>query len=276
MLYRIIFFLFLTLAHQSGGPLLSREPPTLSRNFIKQSCEFSFILDYFSYDTDHFWNKDGDRKKAFNSLNQKQVNAYVEFGITDYDTIGIYGNYTQNIEEMNGNKRGIGDFELCWKHLFWSREGHYISSRVLVIVPTGPKKTTIRYGEAGVEFDIHYQRDLCILNRSAWFEVMGGYRAYSGFPSDQIRGHAVFGYQPFSNFTFIGELQLDYGVYNGENTFHGPILYLAPQYRLLTGQVQCVYNILECLSIFAGYSQNLWGENIGTGGGWFGGISLDY
>lgn len=252
-----------------------REPLIMTSDFLKTRGEVSSIVQYTHYETDHFWNRHGDKKKAYNRLRQNEIELYSEVGITNCDTLGIDANYVNNEEKLNWTSRGFGDVELCWKRYLASAGGYLFSSRIVGIIPVGDKKTTVRYGEWGFELDLHCQKDFMLCNRFGWYELLGGYRYYHGFPSDQIKFHAVVGYHVFDRFRIIGGLYLNYGIENGKQ-FHGPILTLPPRYRLLKAEIHGVVHLANCVSVFVGGFQHLWGENIGTGGGLTSGLWVDF
>jgi hypothetical protein len=252
-----------------------KEPLVLSKNFLKNKNEISCFVHYTHYQTDHFWNREGQRRKAYNQLQQDGVDIYAQYGLSCQDTLGLYAYYVRNNEQLNWNSTGVGDLELHWKHFLGSVSVHAFSSRLIAIVPVGKKKTTVRYGEWGVEADLHCQRNFTFHNRSGWYELLAGYRYYGGFPSDQVKISIVAGYQPFPLLKVIGRLYLNWGVLNGKEERHGPVLTLPPRYRLLTSELHVVFCLAKWISGFAGFFQHLWGENIGTGGGFFAGISFD-
>lgn len=252
------------------------EPIVIADNFIKDKYEFSFIAEASFYRTDHFWNEKGKRRRVHNKLDQRLFPIFVEFGVTQDDTIGLYMYNVINDESMNGKKEGFSDIELCWKRYLTSRNGYDFSLRAIGIIPTGESIQTVRYGRFGVELDLHCQKHFTIWDRCGWFELMGGYRYYNGFPSDQIKLNGVIGYQLFSRLRLLGAFYLDYGLFNGHAKFCGPILTLPPRFRLLTTKFYGVITITQWAEVFAGSFQNIWGENIGTGAGYFGGLSIDF
>ena len=252
------------------------EPIIVTSDFLKQPGEVSIIAQYSFYKTDHFWNQHGQRRKAYNRLRQNVVDLYAEYGVTKGDTLGLYSCYVNNEEKLNHFSRGVGDIELCWKRFFVELGCHTFAWRLIGVIPVGERKTTVRYGEWGVELDLHAQHDFCFQNRWGWYEVLAGYRYYHGFPSDQLKFYAVAGYQLLSRLTAIGGLYFDYGVYNSSKGSHGPVLTLPPRYRLLKAELHGVFCVAQYVSIFAGGFQHLWGEHIGTGGGFFAGLWIDF
>lgn len=274
---RIFIFLMLAFVLLASHSVYGKEPLVIADNFIKEKGEFSFIGDYLRYETDHFWNKQGKKRRAYNHLSHQEVDIFLEYGLTQNDTVGVYTYLIQNDEKLNKrNKRGVEDLEICWKHFLITKCLFDFSFRVIGIIPVEEQKIGITYGRYGVEFDLHCQREFTFQNRCGWYELMAGYRYYNGFPSDVLKVNGVIGYQLFPRLRVMGAAYLDYGLFNGREKFVGPVLTLAPQYRLLEIKLYAVFTLTRFCDLFAGGFQHVWGENVGTGGGYFTGISLDF
>lgn len=273
--------LFLSFSFLTAPLILGREPLTVSPDFIKDRGEISIISGYSFYRTSHFWNRNGRKRPAFDRLINRNIDFYLEYGLTCADTLGFYSSYMENREDLNGNKRGLEDVEISWKHYLTNLGQFALSSRLIGIIPTRffPDKrsfTTIRYGRIGAEFDLHLQRNFCLLERPGWFETLVGYRYYDGSPSDLVKANAIIGYDIFPRIRIIGSAFLDYGVYNGNEPFRGLILNLPPRYRLLKTQIHGVFAINQYTSFYLGSYQHVWGQEIGSGVGYFGGLWLDF
>lgn len=263
------FFCFFQTIH-------SNEPIVLSNDFIKSKGEFSSIFEYSTYKTDHFWNKHGKKKAAHNDLKQKDFHLFIEYGLNNKNTIGLYTNFVRNREYLHWTLEGFGDTEICWKRYWINWKQWEISSRLLGIIPSGEKKTSVRYGRFGAELDLHVQRNFLLAKRSGWCEFLAGYRYYNGFASDQIKFTAIAGYQLFSRLRLVGSTYLNYGLFNRHERFKGPILTLSPSYRLLKMKFHLVFTVTKHSEVFVGYTQHVWGQNIGTGNGIYTGLWIGF
>src|SRR6202011_1634528 len=138
------------------------------------------------------------------------------------------------------------------------------SFQIVGIVPTGDDVVSIRYGEWGVETDLHIEKELDWHSHFTWFEILGGYRRYQGLPSDQLRAQIIWGYYLFPQLKIIGECNVTYSLSLHEKKFQGPVLILPQNYRLIQTQIKLVWNFSDYGSAFIGSTQNLYGKNVGT------------
>ena len=273
---KIRFFLPFLLIFFTIFRVSCQELPTVSERFLKDYQEISFITQYNFFSSDRFWNKKGRNISAYNKVTHQSVSLFAEYGIASTDTVGLYTFYAQNHEEMNRSPRGIGDLELVWKHFISSIQSYDFSFQIIGIIPTGDAITSVRYGEWGIESDLHCQKNFTLYERFAWFEVLAGYRYYHGSPSDQLRGQIIGGYYLLPSLKLICEAAVDYSLSLKDDRFEGPVLIMPMNYRLLQTREQLVWDVSEWVSVYIGSSQNLYGRNIGAEISFFGGIWFDY
>lgn len=105
---------------------------------------------------------------------------------------------------------------------------------------------------------------------------MIGYRKYEGFPSDQLRAQAMVNFFLFSRLQITGSSHLEYGLFNGSSRTDESLFLLNPNYRLLRSQIDVVLCLYKGASIFVGYHRHLWGRNVGTEGGMYGGTQIQF
>lgn len=232
-------------------------------------------LTYLSYyKTNHFWNKHGKRLPTFNKFDRKTYRLDMEYDITENQAVYMKGGYTMLDESLNGRSRGIEDTEFSWQCLFQGNDCQALSGRFTAIIPVGPKKSCVRYGKFGAEFKLLYSRIIDFLDHEWWYDIGAGYRAYSGFPSDQLRADFSVGCAITPRAWVLSSMQLYYGLFNGESKFNQNNICFNPNFRLLTTQVQGIIQIHQYLSFNVGGFLHLWGENVGAGGGFYGGTWL--
>lgn len=232
-------------------------------------------LSYFSYyKTEHFWNQNGKRLPSFNKFNRKSYRLDMEYDINCKHAVYLKGGYTMVDERLNGRSRGIEDPEASWQYLFCGDACSALSGRVTAIIPVGPKKSCVRYGKFGAEFKLLYSRIVEVLCHECWYDLGFGYRAYTGFPSDQIRADVSLGCTIRPNIWILSSTQLYYGLFNGKSKANRNNICFNPNFRLITTQVQGIVQVHRYLAFNAGGFFHLWGENIGAGGGAYGGMWL--
>ena len=195
----------------------------------------------------------------------------MEYDITARQAVYLKGGYSMVNERLNGRSRGIEDPEASWQCLLYGDQGSAFSGRLTAIVPIGDKKCCIRYGKFGVEFKLLYSRIFELFNRQWWYDLNLGYRTYTGFPSDQLRSNFSIGCTITPNFWILSSTQLYYGLGHGDSQVNRNNICFNSNFRLLTTQVQGIIQIYKHLALNAGGFFHLWGENVGAGGGVYGG-----
>jgi hypothetical protein len=234
-------------------------------------------LTYFSYyKTDHFWNKQGKKLPTFNTFSRKSYRLDMEYDINCLNAVFLQGGYTMVDESLNGRSRGIEDLETSWQHLFYRKGCSAFSGKATLIIPIGPKKSCVRYGQWGGELKILYSRLFNLLQRCCWYDLGLGYRIYSGFPSDQVRANLSIGCNLMPYVWLINTTRLDYGVFNGRAKANPNNICFNPNYRLLETQIEGLIQVYKYVLVTAGGYFHLWGENIGAGGGFYSGLWITF
>lgn len=252
------------------------EEPHYQTAFIGNAGDCESLWSYSDYSTDHFWNKHGKKLPTFNHFFRKDCHLYAECALNFCNSLFIHGGYAVIDESLNGHCRGVEDIEMGWKWLIHSGQTSALTSQLMAIIPAGRKKSSIRYGEGGAEFSLLYSDQFFLCQRSGWYDLALGYRHYTGFPSDQIRSNVALGYNVIPRLHLIVTSDLIYGLWNGNSHCNFNNVTLNPNFRLLKGHIECVVNLCSHISISFGAYRHLWGRNVGTGGGWFGGLWIDF
>ncbi len=232
---------------------------------------------YWTYESSTFWNSNGKEKDAYNEFEQQAVWLFLQYGLTNCDTLSIEGGWARIEESLDGKAFGFEDVEIGWKHCFGTKWYHTISAQVIGIIPSETEfKPGLRYGQFGGEIDLMASKGIHLLGCRGSYDLNLGYRFYEGFPSDQIRAYYGINLFPCSRLMLTGCLQLEYGLFNGDSRKDTSFFLLNPNYRLLRGQLEAQLYLIKGVSLTLGYQQHLWGRNIGTNGGVYGGASLTF
>lgn len=240
--------------------------------FIGPGSTFYGLTYYSYYQTDHFWNQNGKKLDLFENFRRHTYRLDLEYALNTKNSFFLKGGYTTVEEKLNGNSRGIEDPEISWQRLLKENDNSALSFKATFIIPVGQKKSCVRYGKFGGEAKLLYSRTFNWLERPFWYDLTLGYRAYNGYPSDQARASASLGCQVFSRLWLIGSSQLYYGLFNGHSSGNFNRTCLNPNFRLLNTQFQCIVDVYKNFSITLGGYAHLWGENIGSGGGFYSGL----
>lgn len=232
-------------------------------------------LSYFSlYKTDHFWNKNGKKHPTFNKFRRSSYRLDLEYDLNCQHAIFLESGYTMVDESLNGRSRGVEDPEASWQYLFYRNSNTAFAVKTTLIIPAGHKKSCVRYGVWGGELKLLYSKLFGLLQTDCWYDLGLGYRMYSGFPSDQLRGNFSLGCQPFPCLWLISTTHIDYGLFNGNEKSNPNNVCFNPNYRLLTTQMEGILKIYQSIFLDAGGYFHLWGENTGAGGGFYSGAWL--
>lgn len=266
-LIRLIFILIIFFANMG----ICEEPHHITA-YIGYSGELESLLTCSRYSTKSFWNKEGKKLPTFNRFNRTSYLLYSEYAVTNYHSLSFNGGYSIVKESLNGDSKGVNDLEIGWKYLFRETKFSALTAQLIGIIPTGEKRSSIRYGKFGFQPTLLYSRIFYLANHCGWYDLGLGYRFYQGFPSDQIRGYGALGYNISRYIQVIATSQINYGVFNGKSECNLNNVVFHSNYRLFKAQIECVIKACSHFSISLGGYWHIWGQNIGNGGGGFGGV----
>lgn len=245
------------------------EEPHHTTAFIGSPGEIDVLFTYSAYSTHSFWNKNGKRLSAYNHFRRQSYLLYGEYSFNHSNSLTFNGGYSMVKESLNGNSRGVEDIEIGWKHLLRETDRSALTLQLIGIIPPDDKKSSIRYGKYGAQGSLLYSKTFCLAERFGWYDLGIGYRYYKGFPSDQIVANGALGYDLTSCLRLIASSQLDYGLYNGKSKCNFNNIVFHPNYRLLNVKFECVVKVFSHASVSLGGYMHVWGQNVGTGGGYF-------
>jgi len=230
---------------------------------------------YSTYSSDHFWNASGKKCNAYNTFEKKVYHLYAEYGLSRRDTIWIQSAWARIEESINGRSFGFEDVEIGWKHDLGTTYSHHISCEIVGIIPIATKyEPGLRYGVYGGEINVLFTKGVRLWEQKGSYDLRLGYRKYCGFPSDQLRADAVINVLTWSRLCLSAGGFLEYGLFNGESKKNESFFLFNSNYRLLSGQVQATFSLYKAASLFIGYQRHLWGRNVGTKGGAYGGLQV--
>ena len=240
--------------------------------FIPKKGELNSLLSYTNYSTNRFWNEKGKKLAAHNRFRKDSYLLFTEYALGYSNSVTLNGGYARVKESLNGNSNAFEDLEIAWKHPWLQDSSSALTSQVLMVVPVGEKKRSIRYGKYGLEADLLYSKIFCWKRWAGWTDLSFGYRYYQGFPSDQLRTMIAGGVILNKYCCLIASSHLDYSLRNGKARCNLNNIAFHPHYRLLDLQVELVIKAFSCGSISIGAYRHIWGQCIGIGGGYFGGV----
>ncbi len=239
--------------------------------FIGQPGEIDCLVSYSSYSTNHFWNRCHQKLPTFNHFHRNAYLLYAEYALNRCNSLTLNGGFATVKESLNGNSYGCEDCELSWKSLLHREKTSALTLQILSVIPTGATKSSIRYGQLGLQASLLYSDLFTLFDDKGWYDLGIGYRYYQNFPSDQIRLDTAIGYSFLPFLSLIASAQLEYGLLNGKSSCNLNNVVLHPNYRLLNIQLECVTRVCSHILVTFGAFKHVWGYNSGAGGGFFGG-----
>lgn len=245
--------------------------------FIGDDGQIDVLNAFSTYRTRSFWNKHGQKRSTHSHFDRNTYFLYVEYALNRCNSVSFNGGYSMVDEKLNGRSRSLKDIELAWKHLINASPVSALTVQLTGIVPVGDRKPSIRYGQGGAQASLLYSRVYSLNGTSRlWYDLDLGYRWYTGYPSDQLRGSAALGLEISPAWWLIGSGQLEYSLSNGRVGTRWNAVTLHPNYRLFNAQLEAVRKLFSHTYITIGGYMHLWGEHVGAGGGFFGGAWLDF
>ena len=256
-------------------------PPMLSAGAWGQNKgDFFLSLQPYFYGTDEYYDEQGNRHDRGGTFSKYELNPYMEYGLTEKDTVILNIFYDWLSDDASGSKKtnqGFADQEIAWQHRLFKNKTGVLAVQGLLILPTGydiEDNPRLGYDRFGAEAGLLYGRIYKLFDRYGFLDLHLGFRDYFGYPSSQIRTTLTAGYDIFSNWQILAEGELQYGLDNGTNKALGPNLLVQPNYRLLKLTLGACYRINANYSLVAAGYRHAWGENTGAGGGGY--VSLWY
>lgn len=244
--------------------------------YIAPSGEIDLLLSEEYYSTNHFWNKSGRLLPTYNEFKSYSTLLYAEYSINGTNSLTLNGGYSMVQESLNGNSCGWEDIECGWKALLFRRHHQVFTSELIAIIPAGRKKSSLRYGVAGIQASLLCSDLFYLLGKPGWYDIDLGYRYYDGFPSDQVILNIATGYQLFQGISLIATGELLYSVNNGRSEENFNNIVYNPNIRLLNGKIECLATIFPFLYVTVGIHKHLWGQHVGAGGGCYAGLWISY
>jgi hypothetical protein len=229
-------------------------------------------VSYYSANT--YWDKKGKVRDSGGVFIKREFNPYVEYGLIEGWTLTFNGfyDYLSQTTANGGPKysaQGVQDLEFGVQRQIYKNGGFVAAVKGSVIAPTGYGLYTLPtfgYSRTGAQADLMAGYGWQAFNRNMFLDWDVGYRAYKGYPSNQVRSLFTFGTDLTKVFQLLFQADLQYGVDNG-NDVRLDKMSLASYYRLLKQVSQLRVRLNDSNSFTVGMALHLWGRNTGMGGG---------
>jgi len=245
----------------------------------KKGDGFISLQSYY-YSTDHYYDHDGDSHARGGRFTKVELNPYMEYGLTDQDTLILNLFYDWLSDDVTGEDKttsGLADIEVGWQRCIYTGPTWVSSLQALAIIPTGydiQDDPRLGYDRFGGELALLVGRPFSFGQRDGFLDMRCGLRGYAGYPSTQLRAAITSGYFVAEKWQILGSADLQYGLRDGSWKDIGDNLLVAPDYRLLKLSASLRYLINDQVSLVGTGYHHSWGEDTGKGGGAY--VSLWY
>ncbi len=247
----------------------------------KKGKVFLSVQTYY-YESSKYYTESGNLKHRGGTFRKLELNPYMEWGITNKDTLILNLFYDWLSDDVMGHiheTHGFADAEIGWQRRIFAGDNQVFSIQGLVICPMGysiKDNPRLGYKRWGGEIGVLYGRSFKVLDRLGFIDMAVGYRWYYGYPSSQIRPRMVLGYDVTKRLQILGEGKLEFGLKDGTERNLGHNLIAQPNYRLLKLSLGVNYRITDSWSILIAFYRHVWGEETGGGGGAYGSLWLQF
>ncbi|WP_437560495.1 hypothetical protein [Acidithiobacillus sulfuriphilus] len=230
-----------------------------------------FIAPQISYyTTDHYWNKDGASQSlgSYGPFIKKEVSVYGEYGWDRDNTI----TFKTAIDALQQNNPGRGlqqsggftGFDIGMIHNVLLSGPYALSVYGQMLLPNGQRPAQhvplVGYGRFGLEGGVLFGGYF----NAVFFDTGLGYRAYIGYPSNQVRAYVTTGVNLASSWQGLISAYGDFGTNSGATFSSGNVI-LQPYYQLVQVSVGVRYRLISGFSVVPNVTLPVWGRNTGQG-----------
>jgi hypothetical protein len=246
----------------------------------QQKGHFFYSLQPYYYSTDQYFDEKSDLHDRGGTFTKSEMNLYMEYGLTEKDTLTVNTFYNWLTDDASGRTRktqGFTDQEIGWQHRIFTGKNRITAIHGMVIIPAGysiDDDPRLGYNRFGAEASFLYGQSFQMSDKYGFVDLRLGYRDYFGYPSSQVRANAVIGYDILTRWQLLALGELHYGLKNGHEKQLGLNSQAQPNYCLLKMSLAARFRINEHYSLVVGGYQHVWGEETGGGGGGY--VSLWY
>jgi hypothetical protein len=227
---------------------------------------------YSYYSTNNLWNRQGVNLPAHNEFMSHAGKIYGGLDFSLNSCGWVQGGFNSIRQQVNPDRRGFEDSNIGFYHVLKQNQIQSYGCGLQVDIPGGEPRPALRYGAWAGELFFSFQKRFSKVNCT----IDLGYRIYSGRVSDALRAAFRFDWPFTKRIQLTAQGDLFYSVFNGKQSFCDNRMAFNPNTRLFKAKVLGVYRITKMFYINAGYFKYIWGQNVGTGGGVFGGAFWNY
>ncbi len=228
------------------------------------------IVNAVYYTTESSFARDGEKLVQPRFI-KKEINPYIEYGLSRSITIGANASLQDITQEPRGETFGLSDIEVFSRAQIWRHGGTVISLQPLVTLPGFYDKNenpALGNGQADVEMRMLLGHGFQITGWNAqrhFANLEAAYRRRLGSPGDEVRVDGTLGLRPTEHTLVLNQV---FSVFSLDDSTISPVLLAnSRDYDVVKYQASVVRELTSETSLQLGVFRHIAGENTGGGGG---------
>lgn len=241
--------------------------PVDAAAWTRKQGEILFVIPGEYFVADEQFDSDGDRVDR-DRFQQIEVAPYLEYGITDYVTVGAQPKYRWvELDTPAGtiDNEGLAESDFFTRVRLWHEGQAAFSLQGLVKVPIDPAEDDalpIGRDQYDAELSALFGNGHNFDAGRLFYNLELGFRKRFDDPADEVHGDAFVGWGQ-GNWTFILHSLNTVGLDSNAPT--DEVLTAEPEFRRHKAQLTVAYKATETTSLVAGASTTYAGRNVGVG-----------
>lgn len=227
---------------------------------------------YSYYSTNNMWTNGGSNVPAHNKFTRHDLKGYGGFDLSRKSCVWVQGGYDAIRQQINPDRQGLEDVNVGFYRVANQQCERNYGWGLQLFIPGGEPRSGLRYGAWAGEFYLSYQNRI----KSANCCIDLGYRTYSKIVSDAVRAAFRVDWPFTRRIQMTAQGDFYYALFNGRRRVYDNKMAFNPNTRLLQAKVLAVYQLNRVIYLNLGCFKYLWGQNVGSGGGVFGGAFWNY
>ncbi len=258
-------------------------PPNAAGSAWTQGDGDLLILVPTSYTyVDQSFDSHGDRKDRSDKFTMVEFSPLIEYGVTDYFTVGMQPKYREvwikAADNTTDSNAGLAESDFFVRQRLWSHDDASLAMQLGVKVPLSPDENAqvaLGRDQYDGEIKLAYGNRHNLGGSRIFYSGETGFKKRWEVPADEAFFNAFIGWAPRdSSWSFILRSANTVSVGN-EGT--GPeVLTAFPDYKRHDAQLMTSYKFSNAVSVVGGVSSTYAGENVGIGKTGFIALSIPY
>lgn len=231
---------------------LSSEGPLLLKG------QYYLKLTGQKYDTGQVFDRGGIIWKSYNHFSGNRFLLEGDVGLDQNNTVSLIAGYTSVNEELDGKTEGFSDLELTLKHAFIRKDNFLCCLEGKLYIPLQDEyRPAVRFGTSGLGAMLF----VALRENFHYYPLMvsfgAGFDVFQKTAEDVVKMRVRAAICPLNALAFRTTVKLDYGLKNGRLLPNRSLVDYNPNYRLLRGEIELIYQPSRCWQVAIGFFDNI-------------------